>query len=128
LITKVKPQITEKEVENQILEWLGLKGIFAWKNQSIGVFDPRRNVFRKPKSKHQINGVSDILGILPDGRFLAIEVKRPLKKARTDEALMVIASDDQQAFILKIRESGGLAFVADRIGVVIEKLDMPPRY
>lgn len=115
--------MTEKEVENLILEYLWSKGIYAWKNQSTGVYDPTKKVFRKSKSKFQINGVSDILGILDGGRLLAIEVKKPVKNSRTPERLYNIASDDQKKFIDCINSSGGLAFVADRLDFVIEVLN-----
>lgn len=47
-------------------------------------------------------GSSDILGILDDGRFLAIEVKRPGKEP----------TEVQREFLENINKNGGLAFVA----------------
>lgn len=113
---------TEKEVENQIIDFLRLKGVFCWKNQSTGVFDPKKKVYRKINHR-QLKGTSDILGILPDGRFLAIEVKKPLVNPRSDEKLFKLAADDQKFFIETINKKGGLAFVADRLSVVLEKLE-----
>jgi hypothetical protein len=113
--------MTEKEVENLILEYLWNKGIHAWKNQSTGIYDPTRKVFRS-RNKFQINGVSDILGCLNDGRFLAIEIKKPVKNPRTDERLFNLASEDQRKFINNVNKNGGLAFVADSLSVVIDKL------
>lgn len=65
---------TEKDIENAILAALKLvKGCKAWKNQSVGIYDPTRKTFRS-RSKYQIKGVSDILGIYK-GRMLCLEVK-----------------------------------------------------
>lgn len=107
------PKITEKDIENQILTYLGIVGIFAWKNQSTGLYDPTRKVFRKSNSKHQIKGVSDILGIF-NGRMLAIEVKTPKTKNRT--------TAEQKAFIDMVNSNGGIAFVADSIECVQKEL------
>ena len=106
-------------------------GIFVWKNQSTGLFDPTRKVFRKSNNPHHISGVSDILGILKDGRFLAIEVKKPyvskktLKfKYRTQEELQKLASVDQVNFLEKIRLSNGVSFYADSLDVVEQQLSI----
>lgn len=121
--------ITEKIIENQILTYLSNKRIFAWKNQSTGLFDPTKGSFRKNRNVHHINGVSDILGCLPDGRFLAIEVKKPyiskktMKfKERTQEELEKLASEDQVRFTNKVKSFGGVSFYADSIDVVEEQL------
>jgi hypothetical protein len=119
--------ITEKQIENYILEYLKLKKIYAWKNQSVGIFDPTKRTFRRP-GKHQLNGVSDILGCV-DGLILCIEVKKPyiskktnLIKHRTQEELEKLASDDQVSFINNIKKLGGIAFYADSIEVLEEQL------
>ena len=121
--------ITEKIIENQILTYLSNKRIFAWKNQSTGTFDPKKGIFRKSNNSHHINGVSDILGCLPDGRILAIEVKKPYLskktmrfKERTQEELEKLASEDQVKFTNKIKSAGGVSFYADSIDVVEEQL------
>lgn len=120
---------TEKQIENQILTFLRNKKIFVWKNQSTGVFDPSRKTFRRSNNAHHINGVSDILGILPDGRFLAIEVKRPKFSAkklilvhRTQEELEKMAGEDQIKFINQVKAMNGVGFYADSIDVVVDQL------
>lgn len=105
----------ENDIQNSILIYLNMVGIFAWKNKSQGTFDPSRGIFRKAKGKHTINGTSDILGILPGGRFLAIEVKRPSTRKQT--------TPDQRRFIEEINKNGGLAFVACSMTEVKEILD-----
>jgi len=65
----------EKPIENAILAYLNFSGILAWKNQTVGIYDPVKKIYRKSRNIYHISGVSDILGVLPDGIFLAIEVK-----------------------------------------------------
>lgn len=108
----MKRVIPEKSIENGILRWLNLSGIFAWKNQSVGIFDPVKKIYRRSNNPFHIKGVSDVLGILPDGRLLAIEVKSATGRA----------SPEQIAFIDKINTAGGLAFVARSLDEVQEKI------
>lgn len=49
-------------------------------------------------------GVSDLIGVLRDGRFFALEVKRPGEKP----------SANQAAFLALVREAGGAAGVVER--------------
>ena len=62
-----------------------------------------------------INGVSDILACSPEGRFTAIEVKRP--------GLLRNVTKLQQVFIDRVNAAGGIAFAADNLNTVKEKLD-----
>jgi penicillin-binding protein-related factor A (putative recombinase) len=111
--TKKAPSPLEKEIEKSILEYLEhLPECYAWKNQSTGLFDPKKQLFRKAKSKYLINGVSDIVGIYK-GKFLGIEVKRPSNKTRPE---------DQVNFINQINLMGGKAFFATSIDDVKEAL------
>jgi hypothetical protein len=108
MIHKLKPKIKpEKIIEQEILTWLMVKGVFCWKNVTGGYFDGKR--YRKQSSKFAINGVSDILGLFPDGRFMAIEVKS--EKGRV--------SPDQKHFIDLINSNGGFAFVAKSLDEVM---------
>lgn len=110
---KRKPKSIEKLIEQSILQFLEfLPGCFAWKNHTTGYFNTRTQKFTKQKSKYAINGVSDILGVYK-GRLLAIEVKDPKNKTRTDE---------QNRFIELVNRYGGLAFYATSVDEVKEKL------
>lgn len=124
----------EKIIETTILDYLNAKRIFAWKNQSTGVFDPSKNVFRKSRNIHAINGVSDILGI-HEGRMLAIEVKTP--KAlnsiiRNYSELKNYFGDDKSKnslrdqihFLERVIERGGTAFFASSIEHVTQGLKL----
>jgi len=91
-------KLTEKEITAEIRSWLNFRGIYHWK------------VWQGPMSQ---NGVSDILGILPKGRMLAIEVKTLKGKL----------SPKQQSFIDSINLRGGLAFVARSVEKVRQEVD-----
>lgn len=81
------------------MEYLALKGIYCWRNNS-GMLRDRRGI---PVRFGKV-GSSDILGIAPDGRFLAIEVKRP------DGSWKLQPS--QEEFLAEISRRGGYAGVA----------------
>ena len=102
----------EKEIETQILQFLHYNHIYCWKNQSVGIFDPVKKIYRKSNNKYHINGVPDILGILPDGKFLGIEVKTKTGKL----------SDNQKAFLEKASHLNSICFVARSIEEVSAKL------
>jgi hypothetical protein len=107
---------TEKEIESAILDLLKTVPYgFFWKNNSGGVFDPTKRVFRKNTNPHIINGVPDILGLI-DGMFIGIEVKKP-KPNKT------YPSKDQKAFIAKVESVGGIAFVARSVQDIEEFLE-----
>lgn len=105
--------ITEAEVQSAILDWLNLKQIFNWRQNTMGVFCGKDNQGNARFRKAPTTGVSDILGVLPDGRFLAIECKRPGGKA----------TSEQLEFINSVNNSGGLAFVADNLEIVINTIE-----
>ena len=99
-------KVTEKQIETAILTYLSfLPKCFAWKNNSVGVYDVARGVHRKSKNKFAINGVADILGIY-HGRLLAIEVKRT-KSSRV--------SREQRDFLERVRRLGGIAGVCTSV-------------
>ena len=89
---------TEAEVVGSCLNGLELMGIEAWRNNTGALKDragKRYIRFGKP-------GSSDILGILKDGRFLAVECKRPVGGRITEL---------QQNFINMINENGGVGLI-----------------
>jgi hypothetical protein len=74
----------------------------AWRNNSISAFDRSSQKYRR-KGKWDRNGVPDILGILPDGKFLGIEVKK-------NEASK--PNPDQKKFLAEAGELPAVVFVA----------------
>lgn len=101
----------ETDIQNAILEYLWYNKIFAWRNNNTPVYDVGGNRFRR-MPKWSMKGVSDILGVLPDGKFLAIEVKR--KGA--------YPSKEQKKFMQGITDSGGRAILARSIEDVRQSL------
>lgn len=105
----MKLKETEKQIENSILEYLSLIKIgFFWKNNSTGIFDPTRKVFRKAKSKFLINGVADIIGVA-GGSFICLEIKSEKGKQ----------SESQKIFSERFTKNGGKYAVVRSISDVI---------
>ncbi len=88
---------TEAEIQKDILRYLALVNIPAFRI-NVGMIPNGRGGFRKSL----MTGMSDILAIGAGGRFVAIEVKRPGKKA----------TEAQQQFLDRVEIAGGLAMVA----------------
>jgi len=88
-------EISEATLQSDILTYLGLLGIPAWSTHSS------RNHPETP-------GMADVIGVLPGGRFLAIECKA--QDGRTTEA--------QVAWLRDVHKAGGLAFVARDLDTV----------
>lgn len=53
----------------------------------MGTYDPKLGIYRS--NPYTLKGVGDILGILPDGRFLSVECKSSTGKASADQLLFV---------------------------------------
>jgi penicillin-binding protein-related factor A (putative recombinase) len=103
-----KTELNEKEIETQILTFLNYQpDVFAFKVNTVGVFDPVRNIYRKNWNRFIHKGTSDIIGVCR-GRFFALECKTPktYKKALAD-----IESDQSKFIYGVIRKGGGAAFV-----------------
>lgn len=81
----------EAPVLHDCLKWLHERGVFAWRNNTGVVWVEDRPIF------YGYKGSADILGILPDGRFLAIETKSPTG----------VQSDDQKKFQASVEANNG---------------------
>lgn len=88
----------ESDITKQIRSYLNLMGIPHWK------------IWQGAMS---FKGISDIIGVLPDGKFLAIEVKRPGRKP----------TERQKQFLEQVKAAGGVAFVAYNVEDVAKKLN-----
>ena len=73
-------------------------GLFHWKHWQV------------PMSG--LKGIADIIGVSPDGRFIAIELKAPGNKP----------TQEQHEFLENIRRNGGIAFWADSVEDVVAGL------
>lgn len=90
---------SEANIQNEILIALSEAGCVVWR-QNTGAY-------KDPKTGRLIRyglcvGSSDIIGISPDGRFLAVEVKKLGGSVRKG----------QPEFIRAVRKAGGLAGIA----------------
>lgn len=102
---------TEAEIQAQCLAYLALGGFVHWRSNTGAARLPGKGG-RTRLVRFGTPGVSDILGVLPGGRFLAIEVKRPGGKL----------SAEQAAFLSRVRMAGGLALVVTSLGELREGL------
>jgi hypothetical protein len=84
----------EGRIKAACLRYLARQGITAWNNPS-GAVQVRPGQWLHFGKK----GSADILGILPGGRFLAVETKAPDGRLTTE----------QKQFLENIRGTGGLA-------------------
>jgi hypothetical protein len=101
----------ERAIQNEICAWLKSRGALCFIHDSVGIFDPRRGVFRRNTSPYRIRGVADVLGIW-QGRPLAIEVKT--KTGRV--------SPHQKEFLAMWTAAGGIGFVARSVEDVKDEL------
>ncbi len=91
-------------VVNACLDYLAARRIYAWRNNTGAVSIPSAHG-RDRFIRYGKPGSSDILGIMPDGRFLAVECKT--KTGRL--------TDLQQGFLAEVEARGGVAIVARRV-------------
>lgn len=102
--------MTEKQIESQILEWLNYQpGVMAFKINTTGIYDPKRQVFRRILNPFIHLGTSDILGLC-NGTFFCIEVKTP-KRLRQ-------VTDEQWRFLEQVKSRGGYGIVASSLNEV----------
>lgn len=102
-------QETEHDIQSAILAYLEIRGHFIWRNNS-GVVTSQytyKRGERKGQTKTRrwragMKGSSDILGVAKDGKFIAVEVKRP---GEDPDVL-------QEYFLDQVRQRGGYAVVA----------------
>ena len=100
-------KVSENSIQNSILLYLNsIPKCFAWRNNSVGIYDPQKKVYRKKVGRFDINGVSDIICIY-NGHTLFIEVKTPNNKNKLSIA--------QKEFMTKVTRCGGIAYVASSI-------------
>jgi len=95
----------EGAVVQACLEYLRLYGAFVWRNNTGALKDKsdRPVFFGKP-------GSADIIGLLPGGRFIAVECKA--EKGRL--------SEKQKKFLEDVEQLGGLAVVARSVDDVMQ--------
>ena len=111
--SKKKKAPNETSIQNAILTYLSYRrDVFVWRNNTTGVYDAKRGRYRS-SGKFAIKGVADILGITEEGRFIALEVKRPGGRA----------SADQSNYLSRIKAFGGIAAVVTSVEEVVKVLE-----
>lgn len=107
-----KPETTE--VIKPTLQYCELKRIVAWRNQSgtITVWNERG----KPRQIRMSRpGVSDIIGVMPDGTGRIFVAEAKYGKNRPTR--------EQDAFMGSVREAGGVAFSFWSLDEFIERIE-----
>lgn len=105
----------ESPVVKACLQVLYLAGIFAWRNNTGAA--PASYKGRKRFIRYGYPGSADIFAILPGGRFLAVECKKPL--GPRGGANGSVQTEEQIEFERRIKESGG-EYVLARSGKELE--------
>jgi hypothetical protein len=118
---------TETATVRAILDYLHLRGILAWRQNSRVVMLPGKGGKERPYRMGGVKGMSDVIGCVPHeilipptarivngpqrvGRLLAIEVKSAEGKP----------TPEQLAFLQAVVRAGGIAFVARSVKDVQE--------
>jgi hypothetical protein len=98
----------EGAVVKACLEYLQIRGVFAWRNNSGSLRDKNNRPVYFGKT-----GSADIIGILPGGHFICVECKAGKNKP----------SGKQVEFLRRVSEMGGAAILAWSVDDVIKGLD-----
>jgi len=104
-------KLIETNILKQIMQYLKLRGILAWRNNTGAISRTSKSKTGSYKTRYihfGLKGQADITGILRDGRRLEIEVKRPdyLRGAGIKQRLHFA---QQQKFLETIRQFRGVA-------------------
>ena len=86
------------QLTNQVLRRLWEYNVYAWRQNTGGIFDRSKGVYRSAAKK----GVSDILGLRHgSGQFVAVEIKTGYDRLRPE----------QVGFLRSVQDYGGIALV-----------------
>jgi hypothetical protein len=99
---------TESSILAAVRQYLVLRGIFHWRANQGAI--PCEGGYRRFNG---MRGVSDLLGVLPGGRLLAIEVKRPGERP----------TPEQRAFLDTVTQLGGMAILVCSVEQLQASLD-----
>lgn len=100
---------TESDVVRTCLDYLTIRGVWAWR-QNQGAVPLKGGGYRRFVG---VRGQSDIIGVLPGGRFLALEIKTKTGRLSTC----------QKQFLEDVRRQGGLALVIRDVRDLVDALD-----
>lgn len=113
---------TEHQVQAQILDFLKINSKVAWVERMNTGATISHYKGKKRFIRFSFKGCSDIIGQLKNGRFFAIEVKKPeyYKNGEKKDCRKKL-SQEQAEFISTVGKNGGLAIVADDL-VILKKI------
>ena len=114
-------KLLEKDIQRMIMQYLVSRGAFPIRVNSMAVAGTHKGKKRFIRSNSE-DGCSDILCCYR-GLFLALEVKRPGARAKKTGKE---ASDNQLAFLEKVRRADGVAEVVtsvEDVELILETLD-----
>lgn len=100
----------EKQVEKEIVEWLKQNAFSIDVFDSKATWSPGAKTFRKNRSL--VEGCSDLLGVSPEGYFVAIELKAPKKET--------VCRIEQRKFLERKILSNGFGIVVSSVHVLSE--------
>jgi len=105
---------TEQDLVNECLTWLKLHNCMVWRQNQGAVTINGAGPKRFVRFSHR-KGISDIIGLLPDGRFLAVECKLPGKRKNL--------TTDQAQFIDEVNAMHGVAVCVTSVVELSEALN-----
>ena len=93
----------ETAIQRRIMLALSKEGCIVWRNET-GAAHVGKVIYKKGRMLPfgLCRGSSDIIGLCPRGRFLAVEVKTPTGRA----------TKEQLNFIAQVKAKGGIAGIA----------------
>lgn len=100
--------VKESHVVSACLQWLWLHGCYVWRNNS-GALKPEGS---KRPIRFGLKGSADIIGLTPQGKFLAVECKAGRNKL----------TDEQIVFGERVKQKGGIYIVAYSVEEMREQL------
>ena len=101
-LSKLRDSLPEDEFKRVALKYLDCHKDVAWCK--------RMNTGTKGRVKFGFVGLSDIIGQMKDGRFIAIELKREIKLKKSIKRTK--ATEDQIKFIRSVLLANGVAGIA----------------
>jgi hypothetical protein len=109
-------QPLETEILRDICEALSQRGVFFWRSNnmpSLGRFGVDGKARFRAMPKYAIKGVADILCV-HEGKFIALEVKRPGMKLRPEQA----------EYGLKVIKNGGVFSKVTSVNEALEVIGL----
>ncbi|QDP67625.1 MAG: putative nuclease [Prokaryotic dsDNA virus sp.] len=96
--------MAESKIQTKIIKHLQSRGVYCWRNNNAAIWDPKLNNGRGGYrfSSQGKRGVADILGVLPGGQHLEIEVK----------SAVGVQSPEQKIHQKRVEDLGGMYIVA----------------